>query len=41
MMKKPGREKSVVHNTQHLARKATPPPGTVVSMKKLSRVRAK
>jgi hypothetical protein len=41
MAKKPALEMLVVYNTQHLSRKAPPPPGTVVAMKKLSQAQAK
>jgi hypothetical protein len=37
VVKRPGQEMSAVYNTRHLSKKAPPPPGTVVTMKKLSR----
>jgi hypothetical protein len=40
-MKKPELEMSVLYNTQHPARKAPPPPGIVVSKKKLSQAQSK
>jgi hypothetical protein len=41
MAKKPALEMLLVYNTQHLSRKAPPPPGTVVAMKNLSQAQAK
>jgi hypothetical protein len=41
MTKKPALEMLLVYNTQHLSRKAPPPPGPVMAMNNLSQAQAK